>query len=81
MKIMMIMIMMMMIVMIICKINVVLVNSSSQVEYVKALDIWTVMSLVFIIVAMLETVLVTWMYQKADQNEEAVSHLHVDEDK
>ena len=50
-------------------------------EYVTALDIWMVMSLAFIIVAMLETVLVTWMYQKADQNEEAVSYLHVDEDK
>ena len=49
-------------------------------EYVTALDIWMVMSLAFIIVAMLETVLVTWIYKKMDQNKQAVSYLYVNED-
>lgn len=43
--------------------------SAPKVSYIVALDIWMVMSLVFIIVAMLETVFVTWMYQKGDQND------------
>ena len=47
-----------------------------QVSYIVALDIWMVMSLVFIIVAMLETVFVTWMYQKGEQNEASVSSLY-----
>ena len=34
-----------------------------------ALDVWMVMSLLFIILAMLETVFVTWMYQRGEQNE------------
>jgi len=44
-------------------------STAPKVSYIVALDIWMVMSLVFIIVAMLETVFVTWMYQKGEQNE------------
>ena len=39
-----------------------------------ALDVWMVASLIFIIIAMLETTLVTWMYQNGDQKEAAVRY-------
>jgi len=38
-------------------------------SYIVALDAWMVMSLLFIIVAMVETAFVTWMYQNGEQNE------------
>ena len=44
-----------------------------QVSYIVAMDVWMVMSLVFIVLAMIETVFVSWMYQKGEQSEAAVS--------
>jgi len=43
--------------------------TAPKVSYIVALDVWMVMSLLFIILAMLETVFVTWMYQRGEQNE------------
>jgi len=40
-----------------------------QVSYIVAMDVWMVMTLVFIIVAMVETAFVTWMYQNGEQKE------------
>merc|ERR1711990_1418029 len=44
-------------------------KTTPKVSYIVALDVWMVMSLVFIVVAMLETVFVAWMYQKGEQGE------------
>jgi len=44
-------------------------RDTPQTSYVVALDVWMVVSLVFIIGAMVETALVTWMYQNGEQNE------------
>ena len=46
---------------------------STQVSYIVAIDVWMVMSLIFIILAMLETIFVAWMYQKGEQSEASVS--------
>ena len=46
---------------------------SSQVSYIVAIDVWMVMSMIFIILALLETIFVAWMYQKGEQSEASVS--------
>ena len=46
---------------------------SSQVSYITAFDVWMGMSLAFVILALLETVLVARMYQKEEQSEASVS--------
>jgi len=44
-------------------------TTAPQVSYIVAIDVWMVMSLIFIILAMLETIFVAWMYQKGEQSE------------
>lgn len=46
-----------------------------KVSYIVAMDVWMVMSLVFIVLAMIETVFVSWMYQKGEQSEAAEEKL------
>jgi len=44
-------------------------NTAPQVSYIVAIDVWMVMSMIFIILALLETIFVAWMYQKGEQSE------------
>jgi len=46
-----------------------------QVSYIVAMDVWMVMSLVFIVLAMIETIFVSWMYQKGEQSDAAEEKL------
>jgi len=46
-----------------------------KVSYILAMDVWMVMSLVFIVLAMIETVFVSWMYQKGEHSEAAEEKL------
>lgn len=46
-----------------------------KVSYIVAMDVWMVMSLVFIVLAMIETVFVTWMFQNGESSEAAEEKL------
>lgn len=50
-------------------------KDTPKVSYVVAMDVWMVMSLVFTVLAMVETVFVSWMYQKGEQSEAAEEKL------
>jgi hypothetical protein len=43
------------------------------VSYIVALDVWMVMSLLFVVLALLESVFVAWLYNKGEVIDAGVS--------